>query len=320
MFGFSKRRSLEEIAGDDFVLGAGVWALRGKGPLRVVASENGYDLQVGPAPLEMLNGAAWPGGPFEMSAGFAGDAQFARHSCAAQPGPFGILELPGEVWFGLELELAEHQVEPGPCLLRTQTISLGITRDKRLRRALEQANWIRGTRARVSSSSDWVDAPDVVHERELPTKHTAVSIAPELYGVLRDPEDGGLRFQFDRAEYDDLLQSWSTAPITVRDQDSSPSVASPALRDLSGPVLAHASLLLLPWLAPALGQRCLGVPIFQMFETGPIWIDSDEPTWQETLAEEVARRGASPSGQACGPPLVFRDGKWLNAVTALKVS
>jgi hypothetical protein len=319
MFGFSRRVRLEDIEAHDFVLGVGAWALRGKGSVHVVASEQGYDVRIGSSMLEKLNGDSWSAMPFDMSAGIAGEAVFEGRRFAVRPDAFTILELPGEPWFGLEVELSEHQTSDEPCVLSHVKLALGITRDDRLKEALREAEWIEGTRARDLSEPGFVSAPEVVHRRELPAEHSAIAIAPDLYGVLRDPEQGCLRFTFGRNEYDELLRRWHTARIAVVDEEQ-PFGISPALRRLTGRVDSYSSLLLLPWLAPELARRCRGTPIFQLFGSGPTWIDSDDDSWQTTLAEESARRAEEYDDPALGPPLVFREGRWLNASTALHAS
>lgn len=318
MFGFWKRGRLEAIEGADFVVGIGTWGLRAKGAVRVLATDSGYDLRLGPATLEMLNGAAWSKSPFQMSDGIVGDAHFEGRRFAINPGGFSILELPGEPWFGLGLELTEYRVGDGPCVLSTINLGLGITKDKRLGKALREAQWLPGKRAQDPSESEYASLLAVVHQRHLPTEHNAVPIAPELYAVLLDAEEGCIRFEFEHAEYEAQLRRWQSTPIAVIDQERR--AISPALRRLHGVADEFSSLLLLPWLVTALEQRSRGTPVFQLFEDGPLWIDSDDETWQETLEEECERRREEGCGVPQGPPLVFRDGHWLNAVTALKAS
>lgn len=319
MFGFSKRGRLEEIEGADFVLGIGTWGLRARGTVRLLATDAGYDLRLGPATLEMLNGAAWSNSQFQISDGIAGDARFEGRRFAIAPGEFEILELPGEPWFGLGMALTEYRADDGPCVLSTIKLGLGITKDKRFRKALREAKWLPGRSAHDPNEPEYASLLGVLHERDLPAEHNAVPIAPELYAVLLDPEEGCIRFKFERAEYEAQLRRWQSTPIAVMDQER-PLAISPALRRLHGAAHEFSSLLLLPWLVTALEQSSRGTPVFQLFEDGPLWIDSDDPTWQETLEEERERRSEEGGGVPEGPPLVFRDGHWLNAVTALKAS
>ena len=55
--GFLKNTgNLEELAGSEFLLAIGERALSGRGPVRIVSTESGFDLRIGPATLNTFDG------------------------------------------------------------------------------------------------------------------------------------------------------------------------------------------------------------------------------------------------------------------------
>lgn len=320
MFGFLKGRlgrPVQEIAGDDFVIAVGAWAMRGRGSVKVLLSDQGFDLELGPATLTKLNGTVWSTSPLDLSAGLNGEALFEGRRFAVRTGPFSIVELPGEPWFGLALELREHRSEPGPCVLSRVKLQLGITKDKRFKASLSEATFVAGLADFSEPNEEGESGLEVVDRRSLPADHGAIAIGPDLYAVLYDAAPAKIRTSFERAEYEERLRQWQSRPVVVIDEERV-SAVSPAVRRLS--VAAESrSLLLLPWLPAQLAQRCHGEPVLQLFDGVLVWIDSDEEDWQETMEEEVVRCREFEL-EALGPPLVYRAGRWLNAVTALKSS
>lgn len=311
MFEFLKPARLVDIVGTELIVGVGIHALRARGPVRVVEAGGRFDLRVGPATLETLDGAVWSAYPFALTAGLGGDAQFEGRTFAVEPREFTVLEFPGEVWFGLEVRLTEQRTTSGPCLVSSQTVSLGVTTARRFARPLEKAQWIAGSPWRASTAPE-VWPPEVVHRSLLPEQHTAVHVAPELYGVLRDCEEGDLRFSFPREKYDEALRIWRSVAIAVEDTEMRQST-SPSLRDLTGPQLSASSLLLLPWLGLELTRRARGNPIVQLFNDQLCCIDDEDPDWREALAAEGTRLSSSPDGLVQSTPLTFRDGAWVAA-------
>jgi len=302
--------NLEELSGSEFLLAIGERALRGRGPVRIVSTDRGFDLQIGPATLHTFDGLPGSAHPFSLES-LAADLQFEGRTFYARAGAFNVLELPDSVWFGPELDLVERSPPHGRRILSTEKICLGLTREPRFLGQLEQVAWVRGEYPKQpSSESVW--PPEVLPRSELPKKHKAVCVAPDLYGVLRDPEKGKLRFSFPREEYDAALQRWINAPVAVWDEEF-PASLSAILRCLVGPSLFVSSLLLLPWLGPELQRRCRGKPIVQLLETHLCWLDSVDASGCEVLRAEIARLTSTPWGKPCGPPLCYENGSWVRA-------
>ena len=178
--------------------------------MQVVAGDGGFDLRLGPATLQSLDGQPWSAKALDMSGGIAGSAEFEGRRFDVEPRGFATLELPGEPWFGVEVELHELASGNGPWLSSTLKLTLGLTRDERLGTALREAEWLPGRRASVASAGQFDDAAQwVVHQIELPKGHRAIPVAPQLYGVFNDPIAGRLRFESKPEPYEAQLQNGS---------------------------------------------------------------------------------------------------------------
>gem|GEM_PF-2195589 len=319
MFGFLKRSaSLEELVGSEFLLDVGGQALRGRGPVRVVCTDLGFDLRIGPATLHTLDGAPWSAHPCSLEAGLA-EVHFEGRSFVARAGALNVLELPHEVWQGPTLQLIEAPSGAGSRLLSNETVRLGLTRERRFRKALEEVRWVR-PQLPSEQRSESLRPPDVAHQGWLPAEHSAVYVAPELYAILRE-EDDSPRFSFTRENYDEALRRWTSAAVPVWDEEF-PAKAETTLRQLESPCATFASaLLLLPWLGPELQRRCHGEPILQLVgrQLCPrlCWLDSAGAPWQERLRTEVERLTAKSWGTPWGPPLRYENGAWVAAGEAL---
>ncbi len=314
MFGFLKRTgNLEELVGSEFLLGFGELALRGRGPVRIVCTDLGFDLRLGPATLQTLDGRPWSVHPFSIEMGLADHLQLEGRSFSVHAGGFNVMELPDAVWFGPGLQLTERPTRVGHRILSTETVSLGITQERRFRRPLQEVKWVRAESARVQGAKP-VSPPEVVHRSELPREHSAVCIAPELYAVLRDEQEGDARFTYPREAYDDALQRWGSAEVAVWDEEF-PASASSVLRCLVGScsLLVTSSLLLLPWLGPELQRRCRGTPIVQLLGTRLCWFDSTDASWHQVLRQEITRLKANNWGEPWAPPLRYKNGSWVAA-------
>ena len=134
MFGSWKRTAnLEELTSNEFLLDVGGQALRGRGPVRVVCTDLGFDLRIGPASLHTLAGEPWSVHPFSIEAGLMGDLQFEGLSFSAHAGGFNVMELPDAIWFGPGLQLTELPASGGCRVLGTETLCVGITQARQAR-------------------------------------------------------------------------------------------------------------------------------------------------------------------------------------------
>jgi hypothetical protein len=314
MFGFFKRPpGLEELVGDEFLLDFGGQALRGRGSVRVVCTDLGFELRIGPATLHTLDGAPWSAHPFSIEAG--SDVHFEGRKFTATAGAFNVLELPDQVWFGPTLELTEDPNGTGCRVLRDETVQLGLTRERRFRKSLQEVRWVQPELASWQPSES-LCPPEVAHRSWLPAEHSAVYVAPELYAFLRK-EDDSPRFDFAREDYDESLRRWTSAAVPVWDEEFPPR-ADTTLRRLESPCATYASsLLLLSWLGAELQSRCRGEPILQLVGRRLCprlcWLDSEGLPWQERLRTEVDRLTAKSWGTPWGPPLRYESGAWVAA-------
>jgi hypothetical protein len=318
MFGFLKRAgNLEELSGGEFLLEFREMALRGRGPVRIVSTDLGFDLRVGPATLHTLDGDRWSAHPFSIEAGLAGEVELEGRSFSADTRTFNVMELPDAVWFGPGLRLTERPTRVGRRVLSTEAIYLGITQERGFRKPLAEVKWVRTESARKQRTES-VSPPVLVHGSELPSEHSAVCFAPDLYVVLRDEHKGEAQFSYTREAYDDAVQRWSNADVAVWDE-AFPADASSVVRHLVGSfsLLFASSLLLLPWLGPELQRRCRGTPIVQLLGTRLCWFDSTDASSHGVLRKEIARLTADNWGEPFGPPLRYENERWVAAGEAL---